>query len=230
MMTTPASANSPVSSVVALIPLRMGGKSRLGDALSDGRRSELVLAMLDDVLTAVREAGIEDVRVLAGDRTAADAAVARGVSALVDPSGTNAERPRANGDGPLRAAIDAALSVVGDRYPRLVVTADLPRLRADEVRRVCAHPADVVVAPTSGGGTALLRLSAGVTLPARYGSGSAHAHVAEADHRRWTSALLDLPGAHHDVDAATDLEALVGGLDGTAPGSATATFLAGLRG
>lgn len=230
MTTSLGPAADDLGPVVALIPLRTGGKSRLGAALTGRQRAELVLAMLDDVLTAVRNAGIEDVRVLAGDHVAAEAAAARGLPALVDPAGLHADGPAANGDGPLRAAVDAALSAVGDRAPRLVVTADLPRLRDDEVRRVCTHPADVVVAPTSGGGTALLRLASGVKLPVRYGPGSARAHLAEADRGRWTSALLDLPGAHHDVDAAWDLAALSGELDGTFPGKATAAFLGGLRG
>ena len=220
---------------VALIPLRTGGKSRLRGALTDEQRAGLVLAMLDDVLAALHAAGLADVRVLAGDERAAAAARSRGLHALADP-GPDVEDHGpdgsgvAHGDRSLRVAVDAALAEVGEGRARLVVAADLPRLEADEVRTVCSNPADVVVVPTSGGGTALLRLAAGVALPTRYGPGSARAHLAEADRGPWSAVLLDLPGASHDVDAEQDLAALREEADGNVPGRATAAFLAGLHG
>lgn len=235
MTTIPGPPADGSDTPVALVPLRTGGKSRLGVALADGHRADLVLAMLDDVLAALRGAGLEDVRVLAGDAGAASAAADRGLPALADPDDVDlragAERDRvAPGDRSLRAAVDAALAAVGDHRPRLVVAADLPRLSSDEVQATHRHPADVVVVPTSGGGTAVLRLAAGVTVPARYGPGSADAHLAEARRVGRSAALLDLPGARHDVDGAKDLAALGGELDGTVTGAATAAFLAGLHG
>lgn len=230
MTTTPGPAADDGPAVVALVPLRTGGKSRLGDTLSEERRAELVLAMLDDVLAAIRAADLEDIRVLAGDPAAAEAAHARGLQVLRDPTPGGVVGADERGDGSLRAAVDAALAEVGDLSARLVVAADLPRLRSSELRDTCMHPADVTVAPTVGGGTALLRLAPGVTLRTQYGPGSARAHLAEADQNGWTSALLDLPGAHHDVDAAADLAALGAPLGGSPPGVSTAAFLAGLRG
>ncbi|MGA0831065.1 MAG: hypothetical protein ACO3RG_06530, partial [Nitriliruptoraceae bacterium] len=63
---------------VALVPLRVGGKSRLSSALDDDARRRLVLAMLDDVVAALRGGGVDDVRILAGDAAAAPAAPPRG--------------------------------------------------------------------------------------------------------------------------------------------------------
>jgi 2-phospho-L-lactate guanylyltransferase len=228
-------------SVVALVPLRTGGKSRLGVALTPADRDALVLAMLDDVVAALSGAGIDDVRVLAGDRTAAGAAAARGLPAVLDPTAadgtaadpTNAGPGGATGgraDVSLRSAVDAALAQLPRTSTRLVVAADLPRLCAAEVAAVLADPAQVVVAPTTGGGTAVLRLAPGVSLTTRYGPGSAGAHLTAADEAGWSTAMLDLPGARHDVDAASDLSALEGPLDGTSPGPVTAAFLAGLHG
>jgi len=226
---------------VALIPLRTGGKSRLGAALAPAARDRLVLAMLDDVVAAVQGAGITDVRILAGSSAAARAATERGLAAIPDPTpGTDPDleagppgsgTPRvADGDRRLRAAVDAGLAVVPAGAVRLVLAADLPRLTATEVAAVLADPADVALAPTAGGGTALLRLGPHVVITTRYGPGSAHAHVAAAEQAGHSVSVLDLPGARHDVDAAVDLDGLARMLDGASPGPATAAFLTGTRG
>lgn len=214
------------SAPVALVPLRTGGKSRLQGALPTGRREALVLAMLDDVVTALRAAGVPDVRILAGDVRAARAAGQRDLPALLDPAGPAAAT---GGDRRLRAAVDAALAELTPASVRLVVAADLPRLCAAEVRGVLADDAEVVVAPTRGGGTAVLRLAPGVTVPARYGPGSAAAHAAEATRAGRSVTLLDLPGGSQDVDDGSDLLALRNGA-GAIPGPATTAFLAGGRG
>jgi 2-phospho-L-lactate/phosphoenolpyruvate guanylyltransferase len=220
---------TPAHGAVALVPLRTGGKSRLGAALPAAARDALVLAMLDDVVAALRGAGIDDVRVLAGSATAAEIAEGRGLASIPDPS---ADGPVSHVgiDAPLRAAVDAALADLPLTRVRVVVAADLPRLSAAEVAAVLADPADVAIAPTAGGGTALLRLAAGVSLPARYGPGSAGAHARAAQAAGRSVSVLDLPGARHDVDAADDLTALAGPLDGTSPGPATTAFLAGVGG
>jgi len=226
----------PAGDVVALVPLRTGGKSRLGASLPPAARDALVLAMLDDVVAALSGAGIDDVRVLAGSALAAAAAAARDLPAVHDPVATGAAATGAGGaaahrtDAPLRAAVDAALAGLPVTSTRLVVAADLPRLSAAEVAVVLADPADVVVVPTAGGGTALLRMAPGVTIATCYGPGSAGAHARVAEAAGRSVSVLDLPGARHDVDAASDLAALDGPLDGTSPGSATTAFLAGVRG
>ncbi len=240
----------------ALIPLRTGGKSRLRGTLDDRRRGDLVLAMLDDVLAALRTAGVVDMRVLAGDIGAASAAATRGLEVVLDPGpAVPADaRPRddtpaslggptdaAPGDVSLRRAVDAGLVAVGDDTTRIVVAADLPLLRAVDIRTVLESATDVTVAPTRGGGTALLRLGRGIVIPARYGPGSAAAHIAAAAERGFSVDEIDLPGARSDVDGAADLRALDVALeaardagDGPADvllvGHATASFLAAPRG
>jgi 2-phospho-L-lactate guanylyltransferase len=222
--------------VIALVPLRMGGKSRLGDALVAEHRDDLVLAMLDDVLAALRGAGIADIRLLAGCSAAATAASGRGLTAITDPPTVDGpERgTMTSGDLRLRAAVDAALAHVPATEVRLVVAADLPRLSAAEVVCMLTDPSDVAIAPTAGGGTAVLRLAPGVTLPARYGPGSAGAHAEAAELAGWSVSMLDLPGGRRDVDAAADLAALSGSigraLDGAPPGPATTAFVTEVRG
>lgn len=237
-MRSPRSTAGP--DPIGLVPLRTGGKSRLGAALAGERRDRLTVAMLDDVLSALRAAEVRDVRLLAGGRGAELVATARGLPTIGDPQRTDdglvagtdptSDALADRGDVRLRAAVDAALASLPDDRPRLVVAADLPRLDADEVTAVLTHPADVVVAPTAGGGTALLRLAMGVRLATRYGPGSADAHLRAAADAGRSVALLELPGAREDVDASTDLAALLDPVDGRAPGTATTAFLADLRG
>ncbi len=232
-----AAAAATAAGVTALIPLRTGGKSRLQAELDHDGRAALVLAMLDDVLTALRTAGVTDVRVLCGDVGATAAAQARGLVAVPDPvssdrptdraTGDRATDPRADpGDTRLRLAVDAGLAAVGASRVRLVVAADLPLLTGEEVTTILASPADVTLSPTRGGGTALLRLASDAILPAQYGPGSARAHLDVARRLGLTVAEISLPGAGQDVDGAADLRAL--GAAGSRPvGTATASFLAG---
>jgi 2-phospho-L-lactate guanylyltransferase (CobY/MobA/RfbA family) len=167
--------------------------------------------MFDDVLDALLAAGLVDVRVLAADAQAAAAATQRGLSAILDPVGMEPTLASAaagsSSDARLRRAVDAGLHGVGDTGVRLVVAADLPLLRAKDVEAVLASAADVTVARTRGGGTALLRLGRSVVIPTCYGHGSAEAHLATARARGLSTDSLDLCGAHSDVDGADDLHA-----------------------
>jgi len=210
---------------IALVPLRGEGKSRLDAVVGPEDRGALVAAMLDDVLAALSAGGAAEVLILAGDERAARMALARGLPTLSDPAG--AARSATLGDARLRAAVDAALATVPTDRVRLVVAADLPRLSAAEVAAVLGESADVVVVPTAGGGTGLLRLAPGVLLGAEYGAGSAGAHLRAAEAIGCATKVVELPGARHDVDAAEDLDALRGPLDGALPGPATTAFVAG---
>jgi 2-phospho-L-lactate guanylyltransferase len=203
--------------VCALVPLRTGGKTRLGTVLTPERREALAHAMLDDVLTALRDAGVDDVRILASGEAALAAAAARGLPALPDPGPdrTTLAARRARTDDPavarLRAAVDHGLGVVGPTCARLVVAADLPLLTEQDVRAVLAaldaSASDVVITPTPSGGTALLALGPGVVLTSQHGPDSARAHTVAAQHAGLRVTRLEREGGR-DVDDAHDLELL----------------------
>lgn len=220
--------DGPSRPLTALVPLRGGGKSRLGDSINPSARGRLVAAMLDDVLAALSGGGVREILILAADAAAVALADARGSVVLRDPEERSG--PSADRDGRLRAAVDAALATIAPDGPRLVVAADLPRLTAAEVAMLVADPAEVVVAPTVGGGTAVLRLGPDVVIPARYGAGSAGEHLRVAEERGLTTSVVHLPGARHDVDVAADLMVLADPLDGAMPGPATAALLEGRGG
>jgi 2-phospho-L-lactate guanylyltransferase len=217
---------SPTSRVVAIIPLRLGGKSRLGAELTVAVRAELVLAMLDDVVGALIGAGIDDIRLLCGDAGAREAARVRGLAVIDDPAHEDGIDAHAR----LRAAVDAALALVGPERVRLVVAADLPLLSAEDVRTVIATLDRVVIAPTTGGGTGLLLLPAGVAFATAYGPGSAEAHQTAARAGGAATSeprIVERDGTAWDLDGPEDLEGLAAMLSGR---SATAAVLRAARG
>jgi 2-phospho-L-lactate/phosphoenolpyruvate guanylyltransferase len=215
----------------ALVPLRTGGKTRLGTVLPPSQREALALAMLDDVLAALRDAGVDDVRVLAAGDAALAAAARRGLAALRDPTPAGTARAAQHaavdeGIIRLRAAVDHGLADVGSSRTRLVVAADLPLLTGEDVRAVlaalAAQPGGVVVSPTPSGGTAVLGLAPGVVLASQHGPDSAEAHAAAARALGVPVTRLELDGGR-DVDDPDDLALLPRLLAGRR--SATATVL-----
>lgn len=186
----------------AIIPYREPAKSRLaaGDSavgLAAPARTLLARAMLADVVTAIRAAGVADVVVAAGDPAAARVAVRLGLPAV----------PDASVDGGLNAAVDAAAGSLGADAV-LVVTADLPTLRALDVATVVGTEGEVVVAPTNRAGTGGLLRRPALVVPASYGPSSARRHADAARDAGLTVTVLDLPGFRDDVDTPGDLAAL----------------------
>lgn len=180
-----------------VIPLR-AGKSRLVEALPLPRITALRNAMFADVVAALRTAGMQRLLVAAGDE--ASASVARGLQVpfRLDP-------PTANG---LDDVVAAAEATTGRGEGLLVVQADLPALTAADVDALVAAPGEVVLVPTSDGGTgALLRRPANVIATA-YGPESAARHAARALDRGILPNVLDLPGFELDVDTPEDLTQL----------------------
>lgn len=202
----------PASAPTALVPLRSGGKTRLGPQVTAGQRAALAAAMLSDVRDALRDAGIERVVVAAKGATAVAAARELGVEVLID-------EPDSVG---LDDALERATARLVTPGGLLIVAADLPRLRGDDIHRLLRPTAEVVVAPTADGGTGgLLRRPADVIATA-YGPDSAARHQRLARAAGAACALVTTPGLSHDVDTLPDLVAL----DRGEVGPATARALA----
>ncbi|MDQ3931226.1 MAG: NTP transferase domain-containing protein, partial [Actinomycetota bacterium] len=146
---------------------------------------------------------------------AATAASALGLEALLDPTG----------GGGLDAAVGAASRHFAATAALLVVAADLPRLRPDDVTAVLERREPVVIAPTSDGGTAALLRRPPRAIPSAYGPGSGERHRALATAAGLAVATVDRAGLRHDVDTWDDLRALVHGH----VGAATSNFLERIR-
>jgi 2-phospho-L-lactate/phosphoenolpyruvate guanylyltransferase len=200
--------------VTAIVPLRTGGKTRLSPALAASQRSDLATAMLCDVATALREAGIERIVVAAQGPSALACADALGLEALPDPE-------EAQG---LDHALRRAAARLGPVEGLLVVAADLPRLTGADVERVLACRAPVVVAPTCDGGTGGLLRRPPSAIPTAYGPGSAAAHLRLAADAGLAAEQVSAPGFADDVDTPADLERLQRGPLGAATARVLARF------
>lgn len=167
--------------------------------------------MLADVAAALRCVPVDRIVVAASGPEAATAAAALGLEALLDPT---------EGGG-LDAAVAAASRHFAATAALLVVAADLPRLRPDDVMAVLERREPVVIAPTSDGGTAVLLRRPPQAIPSAYGTGSGVRHWALATAAGLAVARIDRPGLRHDVDTWEDLRELVHGH----VGAATSAFL-----
>ena len=117
----------------AVIPFDVATpKQRLSPVLSPAERTEFALAMLQDVLSAMRDTRLEPTVV-------STAPLPERVSAPVDVD----DRPL---DAVVRDAIETAT-------PLAVVMADLPLLEPETLGRLIEADGDVVLAPGRGGGT-----------------------------------------------------------------------------
>lgn len=178
----------------AVIPFAgVEGKTRLH--ASPPARRELSLAMLGDVLAAVR--AVAETRVVTGDAEGAAVARAAGAAVVDDPGG---------GQG---AAVAAALDGV-EPGAILIVNADLP----------CVVPGDLhaLLAAAPPGGFALVEAPDGTTnalcVPAReafsslYGPGSAARFRAHAERLGLHVESAAVPNLADDVDTLDDLRRL----------------------
>ncbi len=199
-----------------IVPVKGLGdaKSRLAEVFAPEQRASLVLAMLEDVLIAVRAAHDGPLLLVTPDEEYAPAAQRAGAELIADVGGG------------YNAAVTQALAAAMARGSgaALVLPADQPRAQPSELRSAleALEEASVVVAPSRDGGTGLLGLRPPDAIAPAFGIGSAARHRAIGEAAGLAVAWLELPSLRDDVDEAGDL------LRGATPlGEATAAFVAG---
>jgi 2-phospho-L-lactate/phosphoenolpyruvate guanylyltransferase len=172
--------------VHVLVPLKTRDpKSRLAAALSADERAELMRTLLDRVVGAVREAGVERVTVVGADPVG-------GYEVWLD-------RGRAWND----ALAAASAELVRDSLVAFV-SADLPFLRAEEVEELLAATPErgLAIARAQDGGTNAVSMRPPGLVRTRFGeAGSAAVHAALGV----PAVVVDLPGLAFDVDTPSDL-------------------------
>jgi 2-phospho-L-lactate guanylyltransferase len=191
-------------SVFAVVPVKdlWGTKSRLKPILDPGARAGLTLYMMGRVVSALKEAGVENVCVVSPDRVVLNHARERGAEPLQQESrGLNPALEEGR-----RWAMDRGGSVL------LVLPADLPLLDAQDVRAVLeeeGEPPSVTISPDDAhAGTNALLLRPPDALPFAFGLGSYEAHQRAARERGFDVRVLERPHLSFDLDTAEDLARL----------------------
>lgn len=193
---------------VAVVPVKDldRTKSRLSAVLTASGRRALTLAMLRDVLRALLAAPCVDrVLVVSRDPAVWAAAGALGAGAFAETAGS------------LNGALEevAASLSPGDRL--LVVPADLPLLRPDDVRFLLDMDGgegggegerSAIVVPSRDGGTGALLLRPPGVLPFRFGGTSFAAHVDAARRAGARVRVAHIRRFMLDVDLGSHLRAL----------------------
>jgi 2-phospho-L-lactate/phosphoenolpyruvate guanylyltransferase len=192
----------------AVIPVKplAAGKSRLVDVLGRAGAEKLALAMLEDVVAALRAVRrLDPVAVVTPDPAVARAAERAGARALLGPDpGLNASLDRA---GRELADVPGGL---------LVVLGDVAGARPEDIETLLdalekLGARGVALAPSSDGGTAALARNPHDAIPCRFGPGSAEAHRREARRRGVPLAELELASLAVDLDSEADLAAFLAG-------------------
>lgn len=194
----------------ALIPVKgfQGAKQRLSSRLSPNERSELMKAMVHDVLAEVIGAkGVHRTCVVTGSAEVAQWVSARGVEVIREPDETGETDAVHFGlDVMKRAGIDASLVLPGD----------IPLLRAGDVESVLhaapegpGSPFAILVPSHDRKGTNALLLSPPDVLRLRFGYDSFRYHLNEAAARGAAVSVIENPRIALDIDEPADLEKLI---------------------
>ncbi|RLT37656.1 MAG: 2-phospho-L-lactate guanylyltransferase [Chloroflexi bacterium] len=187
----------PPLDVAIVIAVQDAGraKTRLGTHLDPGQRHSLVQAMLDDLLTAVREVHTGKIVVVSP---------VRGYDAVAQ--GHQAEVLRDPGTG-YQPAVLLALAHVAAHQAVLVLPGDLPQARSEDLRTLlnALGRSPVVLVPSIDGGTCALGIRPPSAMVPAFGLDSAARHREAARAAGLALQEVRLPSMDRDVDTIEDL-------------------------
>jgi len=186
----------------AIVPVKGfdAAKMRLAGMLSGEHRSALAEAMLRDVLAAAAGcAAIAGIVVVTGDDSAARIA-----------AGFGAEIVRTASDPGHNPAIRAGVSHVRERASTvLVLSADIPLLRAEDISRLASlhgpGPAVTLARAAADGGTNALLVSPPDIIDFMFGKASEQAHMEAARQVGAAARSLTIPRMAFDLDRPEDV-------------------------
>ncbi len=187
----------------AVVPVKNLGisKRRLSSVFTPQERKMLTLAMLEDVLGALKESVVDKILVVGEDPQVRQITEKQDATYL---STTQTE---------LNPAIDEAIAlcVKQDASSILVLPADIPLILAQDINRImelAAKDRAVVLSPSANWGTNALYQSPPNLIPACFGPKSFLAHIREAYGRGISVRLHFSKGLSADIDSAEDLRKL----------------------
>ena len=204
-------------SVVAVVPVKdlVAAKSRLTPVLTPEGRAGLTVYMMKNVLSALREAGVDRACVVSPDPI---------VLKLAEEAGATPLRQESRG---LNPALDEARAWATSEGATslLVLPADLPLLKAPDVEAILEAadgegPRCVISPDATRSGTNALLLRPPDALPFLFGPNSFRAHLDAASERGVEARPRERPRLAFDLDTANDLARFGGpaGFSGTTPG------------
>jgi 2-phospho-L-lactate guanylyltransferase len=189
----------------ALVPAKTlaEAKGRLADALNPDERSDLALAMLEDVLRTLNDArSVSDVSVVSPDSAVLELSARLGAQPI-------AESAKVRG---INEALTHALRAMSPHPGALlVVLGDVPGISGAEIERLLAKlpPRGIAAAPSSDGGTSALAMRPAGVIPFQFGPDSFTAHRAAAARFQVEFERVDLPSLRLDVDTPADVRQLL---------------------
>ena len=188
--------------VYAIIPVKnlADSKKRLSIVFTPQEREKFTLAMLEDVLKALKSSVVDKVVVVAEDSQVQQAAEEFGASYLF-----------ANG-ATLNSAVKETTSYCIQKGAKsvLVLPTDVPLVNSKEIDRIIqlGHDSAVVLSPSTNLGTNALYQSPPDLIPACFGPDSFLKHFRES-YRKGISVTLHLsPELAADIDSVEDLKKL----------------------
>jgi 2-phospho-L-lactate guanylyltransferase len=178
-------------------------KQRLAAGIDDQRRTEVVAAMLGDVLEAIGEArSIERTIVVTSEPTAAELAAGAGAEVLPDPD-------EGGHSGAALAGVARALELGAGCV--VLLPGDCPLLDPRELERLLTGMPErfvAVVPDRHGTGTNALALAPPDAIRPAFGEGSCARHVAAAREVGVPFAVEELSSLALDLDTPADVVAL----------------------
>jgi 2-phospho-L-lactate guanylyltransferase len=201
----------------ALVPVKelTISKQRLASVLDPAEREELMLAMLRDVLTAIDRVPLFDGVLLVSRSQQAQALAREFVNdVFVESAGSDHSRAVAEGNRYLieRYRVDSSLAI----------SSDVPRVTAQDIRRIIEVHDRVTLAPNAAGeGTNAVLTSPPNAISYHFGPNSLIQHIASAESGGMSPSIVRIPNLAHDIDDPQDLEHAIRDL----PSSFTRSFL-----
>jgi 2-phospho-L-lactate guanylyltransferase len=191
--------------VCAVVPVKDldASKKRLSSVLSPQERGQLTLAMLEDVLSALKTSEVDETLVVSNDL------MVQGIARKFDV------RYLAQKAGGLNSAIEEATKwcVQEEAEAVLVLPADIPLLSSGDVDKMielggCEERA-VVLSPSRDGGTNALFLSPPELIHVCFGQGSFAKHIKEAEGKGVDAILYNSTNLAIDIDSVEDLRKML---------------------
>jgi len=170
-----SNVSETIMNVFAIVPVKVLGlsKRRLSSTLSPEKRGELTIAMLEDVLIALKGSTIQETLVVSSDTTVREVAEKFGFFYLTQKhSGLNPA---------LKEAIAWCIQKGADAV--LILPADIPLVSSNDIDKLVelgSEKPTVVLSPSLNGGTNALLLNPPDLIQVSFGKNSFFTHIKEA--------------------------------------------------